>query len=46
MGVIVCSHCGCEIETFQTNKVTIFYSNCENNVCCHSIERDEAVEFG
>ncbi|MCR8633813.1 GapA-binding peptide SR1P [Paenibacillus radicis (ex Xue et al. 2023)] len=33
LGVILCKYCGSEIATVDTEKVTIFYSDCKREVC-------------
>jgi hypothetical protein len=33
MGVILCKHCHTEIETFDAEKVTTYYSDCKASEC-------------
>ncbi|NOU93612.1 GapA-binding peptide SR1P [Paenibacillus sp. LMG 31456] len=33
LGVILCNYCGSEIATVDTEKVTVFYTDCKRDVC-------------
>ncbi|WP_144029100.1 GapA-binding peptide SR1P [Paenibacillus rigui] len=33
MGVIICRHCETEIGTFDSEKVTTYYSDCQEQQC-------------
>lgn len=33
LGVILCKHCHCTIDTVDTEKVMIYYIECEQEAC-------------
>lgn len=42
MGVILCKHCETEIGTFDSPKVTIYYSDCQERECL--VKRDKVKQ--
>ncbi|QDP42129.1 GapA-binding peptide SR1P [Radiobacillus deserti] len=44
MGLIVCKHCDCEMDTFHSDKVMTYYSKCSDD-CTPAEERNGDIEF-
>lgn len=46
MGVIVCRHCNCIVDTVDTSKIAVFYGVCEKQECRQLHRGIENRRFG